>query len=62
MLKKLTEHIKNNKIYILFFLFILVKGLIWTWSIPPFLVSDELPHFAYTQYLVEEEKIPKNTG
>lgn len=58
----MIDQIKNNKIYILFFLFILVKGLIWTWAIPPFLAPDELPHFAYTQYLVEEKKIPKNTG
>ena len=58
----ITNWAKNNKIYIFFFFFVLIKGLLWTWSIPPFFVSDELPHFAYTQYLVEEKAIPKNTG
>jgi len=62
MINKTKEWIKKNKLYILFFFFILIKGLIWTWSIPPFFVSDELPHFAYTQYLVEEKAIPKNSG
>lgn len=62
MLREIIERIKNNKIFILFLFFVLVKGLIWTWSIPPFLAPDELPHFAYTQYLVEEKEIPKNTG
>lgn len=59
---QIIKWIKDNKIFILFFFFILAKGLIWTWSIPPFFVSDELPHFAYAQYLVEEKEIPKNTG
>ena len=62
MHKETVAWMKNNKIYIFFFFFILIKGLLWTWSIPPFFVSDELPHFAYTQYLVEEKAIPKNSG
>lgn len=52
----------NKRLIILLGLFILTKGMIWTWSIPPFLAPDELPHFAYTQYLVEEKEVPKNTG
>lgn len=53
--------LKNNKIYIVFLFFIFIKGLLWVWSIPPFLTPDELPHFAYAQYLAEEKKIPKNS-
>jgi len=30
MINKMIEWLKNNKIYIFFFLFILIKGLLWT--------------------------------
>ncbi|TAN57976.1 DUF2142 domain-containing protein [Patescibacteria group bacterium] len=52
----------DKKIFLIFAIFTVIKGLLWIWSIPPFLAPDELPHFAYTQYLVEEKAIPKNTG
>ncbi len=49
------------KILFIFFFFIFIKGILWTWVIPPFMVPDESAHFAYTQYLVEEKQIPHNT-
>jgi len=47
--------------FLLCFVFTLLKGILWTWVIPPFMAPDESAHFAYTQYLVEERRIPKNT-
>lgn len=56
------EWVKNNKIYIFFFFFILIKGLLWTLVIPPLRTPDEDAHFAYVQYLAEEKKVPRNIG
>lgn len=58
----MKDWLKNNRIYILFLAFALIKGIVWILIIPPFLFPDEPAHFAYTQYIVEEKKLPKNDG
>lgn len=54
--------IKNNALILLVLLVILVKGIIFAMIIPLWQNHDEIEHFAYTQYLVEEKKIPVYQG
>lgn len=56
----MTQKIIHHKQFLLFFSFLIIKGLIWTWTIPPFFSPDEYAHFAYTQYIIEEKMIPVN--
>ncbi|MFA6553095.1 MAG: DUF2142 domain-containing protein [Patescibacteria group bacterium] len=44
------------------FLFLFIKGVLFVFSIPPWQGHDEPAHFSYTQYLVEEKKLPNNVG
>jgi hypothetical protein len=55
---------KNLKKFLLasIFLFLGIKQLMFVISLPPWQGHDEPAHFSYTQYLVEEKKLPNQTG
>ena len=59
MIKKL---LKTNSVILLVLILILVKELLFVMVIPLWQNHDELEHFAYTYYLVEEKAIPKSTA
>jgi hypothetical protein len=40
----------------------LIKGLVWVYIIPPLQNPDEHVHFAYVQYMGEENKVPVQTS
>ncbi|MFH1206993.1 MAG: glycosyltransferase family 39 protein [Patescibacteria group bacterium] len=55
---------KNQRTLLLvaIFIFLAVKQLLFVISIPPWQGHDEPAHFSYTQYIVEEKKLPNQTG
>ncbi|MFH1235871.1 MAG: glycosyltransferase family 39 protein, partial [Parcubacteria group bacterium] len=54
---------KNQKttLLIAIFIFLAVKELLFVISIPPWQGHDEPAHFSYTQFLVEEKKLPSQS-
>lgn len=52
----------RRTILILVFIFLFVKGVLFILSVPAWQGHDEPPHFSYTQYLVEERRLPNNVG
>ncbi len=54
-MKFLSPHSKQLVVVLLL---TLVKGLMWVVIIPPWQAPDEPSHFAYVQYLAEENQLP----
>jgi len=49
-------------ILVIIFVFIAIKQIIFVIAIPPWQNHDEPAHFHYTQYLVENKKLPVIEG
>ncbi|MDP2685179.1 MAG: glycosyltransferase family 39 protein [bacterium] len=58
----IKQFIKNHKIIIAILLLVFLKEILFAMIIPLWQNNDEIEHFAYTYYIVEEERLPITTG
>ncbi|MFA5052140.1 MAG: DUF2142 domain-containing protein [Patescibacteria group bacterium] len=56
-----TKKFRNITLAVVF-IFLLIKNILFVFSLPPWQGHDEPAHFSYTQYLVEEKKLPNQSG
>ncbi|XOU94204.1 MAG: glycosyltransferase family 39 protein [Candidatus Kerfeldbacteria bacterium] len=50
----------KTKLLIIIFVFLIIKQIIFVFAVPAWNNHDEPAHFHYTQYIVEEKKLPLN--
>lgn len=65
-MKKIADSFSPNyswrRLIAIFLIFIIIKGIIWIFTIAVFTPSDETTHFSYTHYIATEKTIPRLDG